>query len=290
MTLTTWSAPSSQADLQAVVARAGEDHRLRAERLGDGDAEQADRARAGHDHALARHQAAELGQAVHGRAGGDDEGRLLVRHVVGDGDQRVDVVDLVFAETAIGGEAVGAVALVDVAVVEAVVVAGGIHALAAALALAAAGVDLDRHALADLVFVDAGAERHHRAHVLVAGREVLVEGQAALDQGRRAVRDHVEIGGADRDRVDAHQHLGLLRHRHRLVRRVSSPGSPSTQAFMVSGNREVLAGLHAGGCIHRVSSRHGRKVGCGKLGLDPPPDTSSGRAERPSAEPIRAAD
>ena len=122
------------------------------------------------------------------------------------------------AEAAVGGEAVGAVALVDLAVVEAVVQAGRVHAHAAALALAAAGVDLHRDAVADGELVDAGPERCDRAHVLVAGRPVLVEGQAALDQRRRPVRDHVEVGGADRDRVDAHQHLGPLRHRHRLLR------------------------------------------------------------------------
>ena len=35
--------------------------------------------------------------------------------------------------------------------------------------------------------VDARAERHHRPHVFVAGREVLVERQAALDHRRRTV-------------------------------------------------------------------------------------------------------
>ncbi len=57
-----------------------------------------------------------------------------------------------------------------------------VHAFAASLALAAAGVDLDRDALTDLVFVNAGAERHHRAHIFVAGREVLVKRQAAFNQ------------------------------------------------------------------------------------------------------------
>ena len=222
-------------DLEAVVARAGEDHRMSAERLGNGDAEQPDRSRPGDHHALAGDQAAELGQPVHRGAGGDDQRRLLVRHLVADRDQRVDVVDLVLAEAAVGGEAVGAVALVDVAVIEAVVVAGGVHALAATLALPAAGVNFHRDALADLVFVDARPERDHGTHVFVAGREVLVERQAALNRGRRPVIDDLEIGGADRHRVDAHQHLGLLRHRHRLVRKLSWPGSPSTQAFMVSG-------------------------------------------------------
>ena len=66
------------ADRQPVVARAGQHDRRSAERLGDRDREQADRPRPGDDHALAGDQPAELGQAVHRRAGGDDERRLLV--------------------------------------------------------------------------------------------------------------------------------------------------------------------------------------------------------------------
>src|SRR5262249_25011637 len=103
------------------------------------------------------------------------------------------------------------------AVVEPVVVTGGIHALAAALALAAAGMNLDRHALADAVFVDARPERHYGAHIFVPGGEVLVVRLAAPDQRRGPVIDDLEIGRADRDRVDAHQDLGLFRHRYRLL-------------------------------------------------------------------------
>ena len=112
------------------------------------------------------------------------------------------------AEAAVGGEAVGAVALVDVAVVQAVVEAGRVHALRQRLHWPQPAwiSTVTRSPIGELV--DAGAERRHRAHVFVAGRQVLVERQAALDQRRRAVRDDVEVGGADRDRVDAHQHLG----------------------------------------------------------------------------------
>src|SRR5262249_36560595 len=155
------------ADLEPVVARAGEDDRLRAERLRDGNAEEADRAGAGDHDALARDQAAELGEPVHRGAGGGHHRPLPARHRAGNGNQRVDVVDLIFAEAAVGGETVGAVAFVDVAVIEPVVVTGGVHALAAALALAAAGMNLDGHALADAVFVDAWPERDHGAHIFV---------------------------------------------------------------------------------------------------------------------------
>ena len=166
-------------DLEAVVARAGEDDGMGAHRLRHRDAEEPDRAGAGDHDALARDEPAELGEPVHRGAGGDDERRLLVRHLVGNGDEGVDVVDLVFAEAAVGREAVGAVALVHVAVVEPVVVTGGVHALAAALALAAAGVNLHGHALADPVFVDARPERDHGAHIFMPGGEVLVVRHAA---------------------------------------------------------------------------------------------------------------
>src|SRR5262249_59055074 len=99
--------------------------------------------------------------------------RLLVRHGVGNGNERIDVVDLIFAEAAVGGEAVGAVTFVDVSVVEPVVVAGGVHALAAALALTAAGMDFDGHALPDPGFIDPRAKRDHRAPILLPRGESL---------------------------------------------------------------------------------------------------------------------
>jgi hypothetical protein len=75
-------------------------------------AHQADRARAHDHHALAGDQPAELGQPVHRGAGGDDQRRLLVAHVVGDMTSVLMLLTCVFAEAAVGGEAVGAVALV----------------------------------------------------------------------------------------------------------------------------------------------------------------------------------
>src|SRR6202165_2997703 len=120
-------------DLQAIVAGPGQDHRSSTQCLGDRDPEQPDRPGAEDRDAFAGDEPAELGQPVHRGAGGHDEARLLVRDAVRDGDQRVDVVDLIFAEPAVGGEAVGAVALVAVAVVEPVIEAGGVHAFAAAL-------------------------------------------------------------------------------------------------------------------------------------------------------------
>ena len=232
------------ADLQAVVARAGEDHRSGAQCLGDGDPEQADRAGAQHRHAFAGDEPTQFGEPVHRRAGGDDQCRLLVRHVVRDRDERVDVIDLIFAKAAVGGKAVGAVALVAVAVIEAVVEAGGVHAFAATFALTAAGVDLDRDALADAALVDARTERDDRAHVFVSRREVLVERQAALDHRRRAVRDHLEVGRADRDRVDAHQNFGAARHRHRLFAKRELARIAQHPCLHGFGNRELRAGLH----------------------------------------------
>ena len=215
-------------------------------RLGHRDAEKPDRPRPDDDDALAGDEAAEFGQPVHRGAGGHDQRRLLVRHGVGNGDQRVDVVDLVFAEAAVGGEAVGAVALVDVAVVEAVVVARGVHALAAALALAAAGMDLHGDALADAVLIDAGPERHDRAHIFVAGREVLVERHAAQDRCRRAMIDDFQVGRADRHRVDTHQHLGALGHRNRLFGELELAGIAQHPRLHLIRDGEIRARFHSG--------------------------------------------
>ena len=226
---------------------------MRAHRLRHRDAEQPDRPRPGDDDALAGDEPAQFGEPVHRGARRHHQRRLLVRHRVRNGDQRVDVVDLVFAEAAVGGEAVGAVALVDVAVIEPVVVARRVHALAAALALAAAGVDFDGDALADLVFVDAGAERRDRAHIFVAGGEILVERHAAQDRGRRAVIDDLQVGGADRHRIDAHQHLGALGHRHRLFRQLEFAGVAQHPGPHRVGDRYILARLYAGAAIHGFS-------------------------------------
>ena len=78
-------------------------------------------------------------------------------------------------------------------------------------------MDFHADAFADLEFVDIGAECGDRAHIFMARREILVEGQAAQDAGGRAGVDDFEIGGADCDRVDADQHFRAARHRHRLV-------------------------------------------------------------------------
>ena len=94
--------------------------------------------------------------------------------------------------------------------------ARGVHPLATARATTAAGVDLDRDAIAHSVFVYARPELDDRAHELVTGREVLVERQLAFDQRRRAVADDLEVRRADGDGVDPYQDFGQVWVRHRL--------------------------------------------------------------------------
>jgi hypothetical protein len=123
------------------------------------------------------------------------------------------------------------------------------------LAAAAAGVHLDRDAVADLVLVDGGAELHDRAHVFMARGEVLVEGHAALDQRRRAVLDDLQVGGAHGDGVDAHQHLGGTGLRHRLVHVGQLAGIAQDPGLHRAG--DVVTALAqeggVGGAVHRVS-------------------------------------
>ena len=128
-------------------------------------------------------------------------------------DERVDVVHGVFGEAAICREAVGAMPLCHVAIVE----AGRVHALPAALAAAAPGMDLDGDAIADPKLVHRRPQLDDRPHIFVADRKVLVEGRTTLDHGGNAVAQNLEIGRADRHGVDSHQHLGCRRLRYRLV-------------------------------------------------------------------------
>src|SRR4029077_17514329 len=148
-----------RADLQSIVAGAGKNDRLGAESFRDRNGHQPDGARAGDANTFAGHKPAKFGKRIHCGSGGNDEGTLFVCHLVRDHTPRVDVFPLVFAEAAISGETIGAMALVNITIIETVVVAGRIHTFAATFALPAAGMNLDRHARADLVFIDAGPER-----------------------------------------------------------------------------------------------------------------------------------
>ena len=227
------------------------DHRLRAQRLGDRHAEQPDRPRSGHDDAFACDKAAEFRQPIHRRTGGDDQGRLLVRHLVGDADQRVDAVDGVFRKAAVSRKAVGAMSLVDIAVIQTVVVTGGIHSLAAALALSASRMDFDGDAFADLVFVDAGPERRDGPHIFVARREILVVGQTALDHRRRTVmmisRSVAQIATASmRTRTSARLgHRHGFRRQHQLTGIAQHPGAHRFR------HGKIRRGLDVFGLVHR---------------------------------------
>src|SRR5689334_20972035 len=98
------------------------------------------------------------------------------------------MVDGEFGKAAIGGKPVGTVALVVVPVILAVIQAGRVHPLAAALALPAAGVDLDRDPLPDPETVHPGAQCGDGSHIFVAGREPGIEGQSASDPRRGSMR------------------------------------------------------------------------------------------------------
>src|SRR3981081_2660710 len=111
------------------------------------------------------------------------------------------MIDRIFGETTVGRKTVGAMALVGFPIVE----AGGVHALAASLALAAPRMDLHADAFADFKFIDAGSECCNGAHIFMAGRKILVERQAALNACWGATVDDIEIGCTDRDCIDAAQ-------------------------------------------------------------------------------------
>src|SRR5690606_4988263 len=129
------------ADLQAAGPRAGQDPGTGTEGPCHRCVPPAYPSGTGHHDTSSAHQTATLPQPVHRGTGGHHQRRFLVGHGIVHMNQRVDIVDRVLGKAAIGGEAVGAMTLVDVAVVLAVVVAGRVHAHAAALALAATSVN-----------------------------------------------------------------------------------------------------------------------------------------------------
>src|SRR5207244_13182968 len=93
-------------------------------------------------------------------------------HAFRDAVERVDVIDRVLGQPAVGGEAVGAMPALDVAVVQ----AGGVHAADAVLAAAAAHVGLDHDPIADLELVHGATDGDHLAGVLVPEDELAVGG------------------------------------------------------------------------------------------------------------------
>src|SRR5437764_840142 len=127
--------------------------------------------------------------------------------------ERINTVDGVFGEAAVGAETVRPMPLRAKAVIQ----ARGVHPLAATLAAAAPGMNLDGDPVADLTFVDRRTELHDRSHVFVARCEAAVERQAAIDHCRHAVPDDLDVGRAYRDRVDPYEHLGRPWFRHRLL-------------------------------------------------------------------------
>jgi hypothetical protein len=85
----------------------------------------------------------------------------------------------------------------------------------------------------------------------VTRREIFVERLAALDERRRAVIDNLQIGGADRDRIDAHQNLGALGHRNRFLRELKLAGIAEHPGFHRVGDRKILVvRFHTGPAIH----------------------------------------
>ena len=196
--------PQLGANFQTVVAGPRQNDRLRTQRLGNGDAKQAYWPRPGHHDTFARHQSTKFGQAVHRRTRRYHQSCLGVAHRVAHVNQGVDVVDGVLAKPAIGRKSIRAVAFVHVAIVLAVIVARGVHAGAATLALAATRMDFDGNPIANAVLIDSRSKSNNRAHVFMARGKILIERQATFDRRGRALVDNFEIRSANRDCVNPH--------------------------------------------------------------------------------------
>jgi hypothetical protein len=97
--------------------------------------------------------------------------------------------------------------------------------------LAAAGI-LHANSFADGELVNIRPEGGDRAHIFMAGGEVLVEGQAAQNARGRPAMDDFKVGCADRDGVDPDQNLRASRDRRGLVAQEKLVRVARTQAFI----------------------------------------------------------
>src|SRR5258708_36443506 len=95
---------------------------------------------------------------------------------------------------------------------------------------------MDFHAdpFANAELVDVRAKSGDRAHIFMARRKVLVEGQTTLNAGRRARMDDLKVSRADRDRIDPDQDFRACRNGHRLATpREADRAVPNTSLHLV---------------------------------------------------------
>ena len=76
---------------------------------------------------------------------------------------------------------------------------------------------LDRHTLADFMFVDTWPQGHNRTHVLMTWCEVLIKGGTAVNFSGRAVMDNFQISRTNCHRINAHQNLSFGRSWHVFI-------------------------------------------------------------------------
>ena len=155
-------------------------------------------------------------------------------------DQRVEMIDGILGEAAVGRETVCPVPFLVITVILAVIEAGSVHPHAASLTASAAGVYLDGDAIPDGVFVDTRPELDHGAHIFVARREILVEGEAAPDPCGQTFGDDLHVRAADGDRVDPDQNLGWTRFRDGLFREPKLFGIVEDPCLHGLGNGEAF--------------------------------------------------
>ena len=165
-------------------------------------------------------------QAIQTGTRGRHQHRVLPGHVGGQAIQRVDVVEHVLGEAAVGGQAAGAMAFGSVAVIQ----ARGVHAEQAVVAAATAFVGFDGYPVARREFVDVLAEGDHGAGPLVAGCELAERRLRRVGLGL-----DLEIGAAHAAHRDFDEHLAWARHGTALSTTRKSFGPNRTAARMVRG-------------------------------------------------------
>jgi hypothetical protein len=68
-------------------------------------------------------------------------------------------------------------------------------------------MNFDSNTISDFILVYACSELSHRAHVLMAGCEILIEGKAALNPRGEPFGDNLYVRSANGNSVNPHQDL-----------------------------------------------------------------------------------
>lgn len=132
-----------------------------------------------------------------------------------------------------------------IAAIRVTAMARGAHALPAAFALAASGMELDRDAITDLELIDIRPQRHDDSHAFMAWPRVLDGGRPALEHRERTEVDGLKFRCAICDSIEQCLRLGTTGFGRVLVNQLQCAGTPAHPCLPLLRHGQRVGALHA---------------------------------------------